>query len=97
MKIKPTKLLFVTVAALGLSFAANAQVMSKPEYLAFVKRLDADIPNWQRLIKGLNVENLQVSYAVGKMIVEHQQVATENLDVVKRNITLELLRPRLSN
>ena len=89
--------LFVVGVVVVMSGPAKAQVMSKSEYQAFIKRLDVNIPQWERVFKLVNVEDMAVSYAVGKVVAGNQEMALKNLELVHRAIALELVHPRLSN
>lgn len=71
------------------------QKMSQSEYQSFIKHLGAAIPKWERLFSGFKVEQLPVSYAVGKQLEDQQELALKQLYVIKTNAALELNHPRL--
>ncbi|HEY5177616.1 MAG TPA: hypothetical protein VII95_18840 [Terriglobales bacterium] len=94
MKLHVTILL---VLALAACLPASAQKMSPAEYQSFLKKLNADVTVWQKVFSALQVEDLPVSYAVGKLIADNKGVALTNLEVMDSLIKSELFKPQLSN
>ncbi|HYU48210.1 MAG TPA: hypothetical protein VEK84_18775 [Terriglobales bacterium] len=77
--------------------SANAQMMSASDYQGFLKRLDATIPQWEKALTGLKVDELNIAYSVGSLIAENQRLALQKLAAMRPIIRTEYDHPRLSN
>jgi hypothetical protein len=87
----------ILTLVIAIHGVAMAQVMSRSEYQSFIKRFDANIPQWQRVFGSLNVDDLPVSYAIGRLIAGNQEIALKNLEQIHKVIVRELIQPRLSH
>jgi len=80
------------------AFPCPAQMMDAREYREFLKRLDASAIGWREQIATLNVEQLNVSFSLGKTIEGEKGVCLRNLKVVHDIIASgQLSKDRLSD
>src|SRR5215469_7675552 len=77
-----------------LVVSATAQLMPDAEYQNSLKRIDADIPRWQKQLSAFDVESLPVSNAEG--IKASQYDLVKDLDSIHEMIGQELIRRSLS-
>jgi len=72
-----------------LLFAAlpcSAQKMETAEYRDFLKRLDAAVTEWQTHVESLKIEDLNVTFSIGKTIEQEKQLCLENIAVARNLI-----------
>jgi len=81
---------------LFVGFPCAAQ-MSPSEHRDYMKRLDAATLKWQEQISALSIDNLNVSYSVGKNLEQTKEIAMQNLNMIRRRIKLQLRRDRLED
>jgi len=77
--------------------SANAQMMSASDYQGFLKRLDAAIPQWEKALREVKIDELNVVYSVGNVIVENQRLALQKLALMRPITKAEYDHPRLRN
>ena len=66
--------------------SSSAQMMSASQYREFVKGLDTSAAKWERQFESLKIEQLNVSYSVGKAIEQQKGVALQNLELIRQII-----------
>ncbi len=78
--------------------SVHAQLMSPTNYRIFIRQLDSRLNQWEQHVQSLDVDQLGVSYAVGKNISGSQGIARETIQRVRRIADAELdHKARLSN
>jgi hypothetical protein len=77
--------------------SASAQMMSPTEYKAFLMRLDDRATEWNKNIRALNIDQMNLSYAGGKPLAQFQSNALGAVDMLRKYVALEKARVQLSN
>lgn len=85
-----------TLAVLALlcgAFSASAQpladnrLISDADFKAFLAQLEDSIPKWDAEFRGVDVDkNEQISYAVGKMIVDRRNLCLSEIEDIRSNL-----------
>jgi hypothetical protein len=77
-----------------------SQMMDPSEYRGFLKRLDASAAEWREHIEKLNVEQLNVTFPIGKRIEESKEICLRNLAdlhaVIGGQLTTDMLSQDVS-
>lgn len=73
-----------------------AQLMEPAEYRAYLKRLDAAVSRWQPQFEAMNVEKMDLGYAVGKTLEMYRDIIRKNLALMHESIGLQFVRESLS-
>jgi hypothetical protein len=67
------------------------------EYKAFLTRLDDHATEWNKNIRALNIDQMNLSYAEGKPLAQFQSNALGAVDMLRKYVALEKARVQLSN
>jgi hypothetical protein len=73
------------------------QRLGSPEYRGFLRSLDVSAARWQSEIETFHVEDLTVSFSLGKRIDEQKQLALKNIALMRETIHSQLAHDQLSN
>jgi hypothetical protein len=68
------------------AFPCGAQMMGPLEYRRFLKRLDASAAEWREHIEALNIEELNVTFSLGKSIEGPKKTSLVNLALIHQVI-----------
>jgi hypothetical protein len=71
--------------------------MGAAEYRDFLGSLDLSAARWQLEIETFHVEDLSVSFSLGKSIDGQKQLALKNIALIPKTIHSQLANERLSN
>ena len=87
----------LTVALLipAIAFHCSAQVLSSSERQELVTRLKDSSADWQQRLNSLDIDKLNVSFSVGKLIDGHKEVALRELSLMRGVLDRLLLQDNL--
>jgi len=71
--------------------------MNVTEYRGFLRQLDTSAASWEGRITSLDIQDLNVTFSVGKAIELQKEGALKHLKFVRRVIAQQLTQERLSS
>jgi hypothetical protein len=92
-------LLLVVCSVVRLD-ASDARLMTDTEYKTFLVELEAELPQWEQALKGVDPAKTSTSYAVGKRTVQYRDIGLMAIEGVsnlskqersRRSVTREFL------
>lgn len=85
--MRRTRVFALLSLLLWAAFPCRAQKMDTSEYKGFLKRLDVSAGEWREHMEKLNVEQLNVSFSIGKRIEKSKELGLQNLADIHAVIT----------